>query len=70
MEHDGDKIEWKNDYEWKYYIYFNCADNKYAIDFYRFIKGSDVYFHTKEIAENAIKEIVEPFMAEHPDFVW
>jgi hypothetical protein len=70
MEHDGDKIEWKNDYEWKYYIYFNCANNKYAIDFYRFIKGGDVYFHTKEIAENAIKEIIEPFMAEHPDFVW
>jgi hypothetical protein len=70
MEHDGDKIDWKNDHEWKYYIYFNCADNKYATDFYRFIKGSDVYFHTEEIAENAIKEIVEPFMAEHPDFVW
>lgn len=70
MEHDGDKIDWKNDYERKYYIYFSCANNKYSIDFYRFIKGIDVYFHTKEIAENAIKEIVEPFIAEHPDFVW
>lgn len=70
MEHDGDKINWKNDDELKYYIYFNCANNKYAINFYRFIKGSDIYFHTKEIAENAIKEIVEPFMKEHPSFVW
>lgn len=28
------------------------------------------YFESEEIAQNAIKEIVEPFMAEHPDFVW
>jgi hypothetical protein len=66
----NDKIDWNNTNEWKYYIYFNVADNKYAIDFHRCIKGSEVYFHTEEIAENAIKEIVEPFMAEHPDFVW
>lgn len=70
MEHDGDKIDWKNNKEWKYYIYFNYNDNKYAIDFYRFIKGGDVYFYTNEIAQNAIKEIVEPFIAEHPDFIW
>ena len=25
---------------------------------------------TKEIAENAIKEIIEPFLQEHPDFKW
>lgn len=28
------------------------------------------YFESEEIAQNAIKEIIEPFMAEHPDFVW
>lgn len=27
-------------------------------------------FKTSDIAKRAIKEIVEPFMAEHPDFVW
>ena len=70
MEHDGDKIDWKNKNEWKYYIYFNFDDNKYAVDFNRFIKDSSVYFHTGEIAQKAIKEIVKPFMAEHPDFVW
>lgn len=29
-----------------------------------------VHFAEREIAEAAIKEIVEPFMAEHPEFVW
>lgn len=27
-------------------------------------------FKTVDVANRAIKEIVEPFMAEHPDFVW
>lgn len=32
--------------------------------------GLEVYFDTKEIAEAAIKEIVEPFMKAHPEFKW
>jgi len=30
----------------------------------------DVYFRKKEVAEAAIEEVVKPFMAEHPEFVW
>lgn len=33
------------------------------------IQGA-VYFATRESAEQAIKEVVKPFMKEHPDFVW
>lgn len=29
-----------------------------------------IYFSTKEKAQQAIEDVVEPFMAEHPDFVW
>jgi len=28
------------------------------------------YFRTEELALNAIHDIIEPFMAEHPEFVW
>lgn len=28
----------------------------------------NIYFDTEEIAQNAIKEVVEPFIAAHPDF--
>lgn len=34
------------------------------------VQYSHVYFSTKEGAERAIKEVVEPFMKEHPEFVW
>ena len=29
-----------------------------------------VYFKSQNIAESAIEEVVKPFMAEHPEFVW
>ena len=30
----------------------------------------DVYFSSEEGAKRAIKEVVEPFMKDHPEFVW
>ncbi len=33
-------------------------------------KAQDVYFASEEGATRAIKEVVEPFMEEHPEFVW
>jgi hypothetical protein len=70
MEHDGDKIDWKKNDEWKYCIMFENDKNMYCVDCYRYLNNGCVYFHTNAIAENAIKEIIEPFMKEHPDFVW
>lgn len=69
MKHDGDKIDWKNN-EWKYYIAFDNCRNEYTVDCYKTLNNGNTYFYSKDIAQNAIKEIVEPFMAEHPDFVW
>lgn len=37
------------------------------IENYRYL---DPTFKTVDIANRAITEIIEPFMAEHPDFVW
>ena len=33
-------------------------------------KARDVYFSSEEGAEQAIKKVIEPFMKEHPEFVW
>lgn len=33
-------------------------------------KYLEVYFSSEEGAERAIKEVIEPFMKEHPEFVW
>ena len=74
MEHDGDKIEWHNDpheNRTKAFIYYNHIEKKFEVntrwDFQFF---GCVWFNTYEIAENAIKEIIKPFMEAHPDFKW
>lgn len=40
-----------------------------ASDNYNF-KRQDVYFSSEDGAKAAIKEVVEPFMKDHPEFVW
>ena len=71
MEHDGDKIDWSDKNNCKYQLFFDHECNKVYIDFNRAWDAIGVaHFHTEEIAENAIKEIVEPFMKEHPKFKW
>lgn len=71
MTHDGDKIDWNNWSDYKYVIYYN--HNSECVTVERRIFSQDltcIYFFTEEIAQGAIKEIVAPFMKEHPDFVW
>lgn len=69
MEHKGNEIDWCDAKTDKYCIYYNHNTKSFDMHSrnFRHIIGIP-YFHTREIAENAIKEIIEPFMAEHPDF--
>lgn len=63
MEHDGDKI---------------CVNDHYAIckakDNFSVICAGYGYlmpsFINRQTAQNAIEEIIKPFMKEHPDFKW
>lgn len=49
----------------------NSGNRHFEICWDSFTKNEGVaYFPTKELAEEAITEIIEPFMEEHPDFVW
>ena len=70
MEHDGNKIDWKDWHQPKAAIYYDYKDNKFRAGDHRWAQYNSVFFHTKEIAENAINDIVKPFMAEHPYFIW
>lgn len=73
MEHDGDKIDWNASSQAKYSISFDKtnAKNNFEIGWNTIYKTDGVvYFHTKEITQNAIKEIIKPFMKEHPEFKW
>lgn len=71
MEHDGDKIDWNDENNSKWYIFFAKRSKKYetAITYNNSYLGV-IYFHTADTAQAAIKEIVEPFMKAHPEFKW
>lgn len=64
-----DILDWDGDNP-HYYIYYHIDDSEFAIErnSERHLFGA--YFGTAECASRAIKEVVEPFMKEHPDFVW
>lgn len=71
MEHEGDKIDWNN-VDFNRFVINYAHDDKYFVvdSWYVYQQLGAVYFHTKEAAKAAIKEIVEPFMKAHPEFKW
>lgn len=61
-EWDGNNIHWTIGYSVDYEIFFMYSKALH--------KTQGVYFSSKEGTQRAIKEVVEPFMKEHPEFVW
>lgn len=70
MEHDGDKIDWNDSDSCKFFIYYNNNCACFVTDFNTIHQSHEIYFDSRDIAIQAIEEIVKPFMAEHPDFKW
>ena len=64
-----DTAEW-NYHNHHYTVYYDKESNCFCIDDRYVSKYFGVYFATQEGASRAIEEVVEPFMKEHPDFVW
>ena len=68
MEHDGDKCDWGRSNA-KYSIYYDHEDEAFYITQNLISQTLNAsYFSTEKAALNAIKEIIEPFMKEYPDF--
>lgn len=51
-------------------IQYDHCDKVFCVTWFDTFHYSEVYFSTGEAAERAIREVIEPFMKEHPDFVW
>ena len=51
-------------------IEYDTRCNAFTSDWHKIYKMRDVYFSSEEGANRAIKEVVEPFVKEHPEFVW
>lgn len=69
MEHGGSEIDWWNSTTRKYRIAYNRGEFGIMHSWSNVNVGC-VHFTSREIAENAIKEIVKPFMKDHPEFKW
>ena len=68
MEHGGDKFD-RSDGQCKYAIYYDIEDGLFYITTNTTCQTTNtIYFVDRETALNAIKEVVEPFMEEYPDF--
>ena len=69
MEHGGDKIDWSNSQQSKFVIHCDATDDSFYISNNVGCQTiNTTYFVDYETAMNAIKEVVEPFMKEYPDF--
>lgn len=74
------KYAWDNeakDCEWDeddanphYYIYFDSTNGHFDVETNYYYRSQNIYFSKKKIAEQAIVDVVKPFMEEHPEFVW
>lgn len=69
MEHGGDKIDWSNNQQDKFAIFCSGSNGLFYISTHAISQIiNTTYFVDYETAMNAIKEVVEPFMKEYPDF--
>ena len=64
-----DTEEWNGGNE-HWAIRYNSYRNEFRLYYQDGYKAHEVYFSSEEGAKRAIKEVVEPFMKEHPEFVW
>ena len=70
MEHDGDKIDWSSGVKQrKYNILYDDDQHKFEASWIYSIRNiGAVYFISQQVAEDAIKEVIKPFMKAHPEF--
>ena len=70
MQNEGERIDWHNYCQEKYYIYYNYTSKKFVTVGCRCCHSLETHFYSRETARRAINEIIMPFIEEHPEFVW
>ena len=70
-ENDAEDCEWSWNGKQHYYIFFDYSESVFTIAHTIICKNQGtVYFSKEEVAKQAIKDIIKPFMEEHLKFVW
>lgn len=71
MQHGGDEIDWRRSNIDKYYICYDHDTNSLEVYCNNISQDlNTIYFKSEKTAEQAIEEIIEPFVKQHPEFVW
>ena len=69
MTHGWDEIDWNDQNANKYTIVYDKVTNRFALDYnYASKQIGVIYFYNQKSAMIAIEEVVNPFIAAHPDF--
>lgn len=70
-DNNAEDCEWSWNGKQHYYIFFDYSEPFSTIAHTAICKNQGaVYFSKEEVARQAIRDVVEPFMTEHPEFVW
>lgn len=69
-DHEAEDCEWDDDKNTHYYICFDSKNCNFKVDLNVQIRSQNIYFSKKKVAEQAIEDVIKPFMKEHPKFVW
>lgn len=68
-DNECEDVEW-NPRHAHWYIYYDIVNDNFCTNANDSFKHQEVYFSTRRAAERAIREVVNPFMKEHPEFTW
>ena len=68
-DNEAEDCEWDGA-ETHYYIYYEAVSHEFNITETYAIRYNNIYFSKQEIAKQAIEDVIRPFMAEHPEFIW
>lgn len=70
-DNNAEDCEWSWNGKQHYYIFFDYSEQVFAIAHTIICKNQGtVYFSKLEAAQQAIKDVVEPFMERFPNFIW
>lgn len=70
-DNEAEDCEWNGNNLHYYIACVKMAHDRYFVSYSNFLKDiSTTYFSKKGIAEQAITDVVKPFIKEHPEFEW
>lgn len=70
-DNEAEDCEWDWNGRQHYYIFFDYSESVFTIAHTIAFKNQGViHFSKVEVAENAIEDVIKPFMKEYPEFVW